>query len=446
MTENKDINAPNTAADNFALLLAETSMEMPKRVGLIIFFLVFVVFGSWAAIAPLEGHAAASGRVTVRSYSKTVQHLEGGIISDIKVQNGDSVRAGDAMLIIDNTQSMAQLEIASSQFVALKAREARLIAERDGLDEVIYPDIPSISDASVIQEKLAQNGIFQARRSANRGRREVLEQRIGQLREQITGLQALKASKLVLAASYAEELVDTKELLSQGFSDKTTLRAIDRNHAMYEAQAAEHASSIASTEVQIGETRLQILQLDRDFQNDVVTELGQVQTNLNDINERVTALEDIVSRTVVRSPADGIVNGLQFHTVGGVVGPGNPIADIVPQSEELIIEAGVSPIDIDRVSEGQEATIRFSSFSSAVPSIVGTVLSLSADALTDRNTGMSYYQARIEVTPEGMEDLGDLVLLPGMPAEIFIKTGSRTLLQYMLKPFTDSLARSLNED
>lgn len=447
MTDNKDTSAlqadPGAAAST---INDDTSMATPKRVGLTIFFLVFGVFGTWAATAPLDGNAVASGRVAVRSYSKVVQHLEGGIISDIQVQNGDSVREGDAMLVIDNTQSMAQLEIASSQFVALKAREARLIAERDGLDRVIYPNIPSISEASVTQETLAQNSIFNAHRAANDGRTEVLEQRIGQLQEQVAGLEALKASKLVLAESYAEELADTQELLDQGFSDITRLRELKRNHATFEAQAAEHASNIAAIGVQSGETRLQILQLDRDFQNDVVTELGEVQTNLYDVNERVTALEDVVSRTVVRAPADGIVNGMQFHTIGGVVGPGNPIADIVPQSEELIIEASVSPLDIDRVFEGQDADIRFSSFSSAVPTIVGTLLSLSADAFTDQNTGMSYYQARIEVSPEGLEELGDLELLPGMPAEVFINTGSRTLLQYLLKPFTNALARSLNED
>jgi epimerase transport system membrane fusion protein len=164
------------------------------------------------------------------------------------------------------------------------------------------------------------------------------------------------------------------------------------------------------------------------------------------VNERVTALEDVVSRTVVRAPADGVVNGMQFHTIGGVVGPGNSIAEIVPQSEELIIEANISPLDIDRIFEGQEASIRFSSFSSAVPTIFGTLLSFSADAFTDQNTGMSYYEARIEVSPEGMKELGDLELLPGMPAEVFINTGSRTLLQYLFKPFSNAMARSLNED
>jgi epimerase transport system membrane fusion protein len=250
-----------------------------------------------------------------------------------------------------------------------------------------------------------------------------------------------------LAASYAEELVDVRELLSQGFSDKTRVRELERSHALSSGEAAELTASISTTEIEIGEARLQILQRRREFLNEVVNQLGETQTNLKDVLERTTALRDIVSRTVVRAPAAGVVNGMQIHTVGGVVGPGQPIVDIVPQTEELIIEARVSPLDIDRVTEGQSVMIRFSSFGrGSVPTIFGTVLNLSADALLDQNTGASYYQARIEVTAEGIADLGSLTLMPGMPADTFIATGSRTFLQYLFKPFTNAMARSFIED
>jgi epimerase transport system membrane fusion protein len=424
----------------------DTSMKAANRVGFLIFFLVFGVFGLWAGFAPLDGAAHAAGTVMVKSYRQVVQHLEGGIISEIKVQNGDSVRAGEALLVMDNTQSMAQLEIANAQFVALKAREARLIAERDGLDAVTFSEALSATASSVRQEIQAQNGIFLARHAANAGAVEVLQQRIGQLREKVAGLEALRASKLTLAASFAEELGDTEVLLSQGFSNKTRLREFERNHATFEGQAAEHASDIASTEVQIGETRLQILQLQREFQNEVAMQLGETQTNLNDINERLTALRDIVSRTVVKAPVAGVVNGMQFHTEGGVIAPGTQIADIVPQGSELIIDAQVSPMDIDRVAIGLDATIRFSAFGSSVPTIFGKVINLSADAFQNPQTGAPFYMAQVEVTPEGMADLGDFVLLPGMPAEIFINSGSRTFLQYVFKPFSNALARSFIED
>ena len=427
-------------------LSPDTSMAMPRRVGMIIFFLVFGVFGGWAAFAPLDGAARASGIVTVKSYSKVVQHLEGGIVGDIYVQNGDHVVAQQPLLLMDDTQSVAQLGIANSQLVALKAKESRLIAQRDHEGAVTYPSSLDASEINVREEMTSQNQIFAARKAAMEGSVEVLEQRIEQLHSMLVGQSALKTSKETLAYSFTEELADVRALLSQGFSDKLRLRALERNVASLQGEAAELTANMAATEVQVGETRLLILQQDREFLNEVVSELGEVQTRLKDVNERVIALQDIVSRTVVRAPVDGIVNGMQFHTIGGVIGPGTPIADIVPQSVELILEAKVPVIDIDRVSVGQEATIRFSTFGTSTPTIYGVVLNLSADTLIDEMTGVPYYLARVEVTEEGMEELGDLVLLPGMPAEVFIATGSRTLLQYLFKPFRNAMARSFIED
>ena len=424
--------------------LVETSMEMPRRVGLTVFILVFVVFGGWAAIAPLDGAAHAPGQVTVKTYKKAVQHLEGGLVGSILAQNGDVVEAGEALLEMDDTQPLAQLEIANSQLVALQAREARLLAERDELTAIAYP--ASLSGANATEEVASQTSIFGARKASREGSIEVLEQRIGQLESKLVGLAALKDSKIALAASFADELEDTRALLDEGFSDKARLRSVERNLASFQGEAADLSATIASTEVQIGETRLQILQLNREFQNEVVNELGEVQTRLKDAQERSTALQDIVSRTTVRAPVAGVINGMQVHTEGGVIGPGTVIAEIVPLTEELILEVQVSPLDIDRVYEGQEAMIRFSSFGNRTPTIFGSLLSLSADAIQDPNTGMTYYLARVEVSPEGMADLGDLELLPGMPAEVFIATGSRTLLQYLFKPFSNAMARSFIED
>ncbi|HJO10861.1 MAG: HlyD family type I secretion periplasmic adaptor subunit [Gammaproteobacteria bacterium] len=447
MTENKNISPvlsdaqPAQGTPN-----ADTGIATPMRVGVSIFFLVFGVFGAWAALAPLEGNAYAPGSVAVKSYNKTVQHLEGGIVSEIRAQNGDFVNAGEALLVLDNTQSLAQLEINNGQFASFKATESRLIAERDGLDEVVYPAALSRGEIDASEEMNSQTQIFQARKSAYEGSIDVLEQRIEQLQSKLVGQQALKTSREELAASYAAELVDVQALLSQGFSDITRVREIERNYASFSGEAAELTAAIATTEIEIGEARLQILQQEREFRNEVVGQLGETQTRLKDVNERNNALQDIVSRTVVRAPEAGVVTGMQVHTVGGVIGAGSAIVDIVPQTDELIIDARISPLDIDRVAEGQETTIRFSTFSSAVPSIVGSVLNISADAMTDPNTGAPYYQARIEVTPEGMAELAELTLIPGMPADTFIATGSRTLFQYLLKPFTNAMSRSLIED
>ena len=447
-TENKKTLSDSKEAhiETEAENTVETSMEGPKRVGLIIIFLVFGVFGLWAAMAPLDGAAHAPGTVNVRSYSQVVQHLEGGIISDIMVQNGDMVDAGQPLLEIDNTQSLAQLDIITAQFVALKAREARLIAQRDRLGEVNFPESLNSNDLNVRQELASQTSIFSSQKASRESTIEVFEQRIGQLQSKLNGLDARKSAKEELAQSFAEELGDVGELLSQGFSDKTRLRELERNVASLKGDAAELAANVSSTEIEIGETRLQIILTEREFQNDVAGQLGETQTNLNDATERTNALQDIVNRTVVRAPAAGIVSGMQFHTIRGVVQPGLPIADIVPQSEEFIVDAQVSPNDIDRVAIGMDATIRFSAFGSAVPTIFGEVINLSADRIVDEVTGMPYYLARVVVTEEGKANLGDLILLPGMPAEVFIKTGSRTFLQYLFKPFSNALARSFIED
>ncbi len=438
MTE-KQLNPAET-------LHVETGIDAPKRIGLLIFFLVFGVFGVWAAVAPLDGAAHAPGTVIVRSNKQLVQHLEGGIVSEIRARNGDAVKAGDPLLILDNTQSLAQLEIANAQYIALRALEARLIAERDGLDAIAFPAELLSSDAYSRTETASQQQLFVTRRASLAGSVEVLEQRIGQLQSQLQGLRALQESKQELATSFGEELRDVQSLLVEGFADKNRLRELERQAALLRGEAAELTASISSTEIQIGETRLQILQQEREFQNEVAAQLAETQTRLKDAYERVTALRDVVNRTVVTAPVDGILNGMQVHTVGGVVPPGTPLAEVVPQSDELVIEARVSPIDIDRVAVGQEAMIRFSSFSSSVPNIFGQVIHVSADAFPDQATGMSYYTARVEVTPEGLASLGSLTLVPGMPAEIFINTGSRTFLQYVMKPFTNALARSFIED
>ena len=422
------------------------NFEKSVKIGLFTLFAVFGVFGLWAAFAPLEGAAYAPGTVTVKSYKKTVQHLEGGIVADILVRDGDLVEAGQQILVLDDTQPKSQLELINSQRISLVMREARLLAERDGLPEVIYPSNLEIIDAVVAREMSAQDQVFEARKTANAGRTRILQQRVTQLRNQITGLEAQQAAKESLANSFAEEIADTEKLLSQGFSDKNRLRELERNYASFSGEAAELTANIAAAELQVGETELQIIQQSSDFHNEVVTELSEVQTSINDANERLNAIRDIVSRTSILAPDSGIINGMQIHTIGGVLGPGSPIAEIVPESDDLVIEASVSPIDIDRVAEGQEARIRFSTFGSRAPTFFGTVLTLSADSLINETTRNPYYLARIQINSESAEDLGELVLLPGMPAEAFINTGSRTFLQYLFKPLSNAVARSFNED
>jgi epimerase transport system membrane fusion protein len=425
----------------------DTDLKTHSRFGLLSLLLLFGLGGIWAATAPIDGAAIAPGLVTVKSYSKVVQHLEGGIIKDIFVENGASVEADDPILEIDNTQPLASLEIENQRLFSLRALEIRLEAERDGIDRLVYPSTLISTGSRASEEMNAQVEIFDARLSAKNGSIELLEQRMEQLQSQITGYLGLQASKEKLTSSYNEELVDIKALLSQGFSDKNRLRDLERSVAILEGEVAELTSTIASTEVAIGEARLQILQQEKEFHNAVVSELREVQTGINDGIETAIALEDVVSRTIVRAPDAGIVNGLQVHTIAGVISPGMRILDIVPQEDDLIIEAQVSPTDIDRVAVGQEATILFSTFGmGTAPSVFGNVISVSADSITDQVSGITSYVARVEVSQESMDALADLTLVPGMPADVFIATGSRTLMQYIFKPLSTSIAKSLRED
>ncbi len=441
------IVSPRAVITQPAAPLYETEFDVPKRIGLTIAFLVFGVFGLWSAFAPIDGAVHAMGAITVKSYKKVVQHLEGGIVSEIRVQNGEMVNAGDILLVIDPTQHLAQLEIYTGQLFAFSALEARLIAERDGLDAVAYPDLLSAADNKAQVEKEAQDQVFAARKATREGAIAVLNQRASQLQSQIVGLEALQKSKAQLAASFSEELVEVRALLAEGFADKLRLRELERNHEVLIGEAAELTSNIAATRIQIGEAQLQIIQTQNEFQTDVVNQLAETQSNLKDTRERVTALTDIVSRTEVAAPDSGIVNNLQLHTIGAVIAPGSALMEIVPQSQDLVVEARVQVIDIDRVAMGQETTIRLPTFSSkTTPTLFGKVLNVSADAMVDEATRSNYYLARIEITPESLTDIADLVLVPGMPAEVFIKTPSRTFLQFVIKPLTDSLHRSFLED
>ncbi len=406
-------------------------------------------FGAWAALAPIDSAAVAPGVVTVELNRKTVQHLEGGIVRAILVREGDRVAPGDLLLRLDDTQALAQREIVRSQYLAGRALEVRLVAERDGYGEVTFPDdLLSAGDDPRVKEAIAgQQQVFAARARALSGETEVLAQRIEQLNEQIRGLEALSASKINRIASYQGEIKDFQKLFDKGLTDRLRLREMERLAAELEGERAEHQAAVAAARVKIGETRLEMVQLQRRQQTEVTQELRDVQAKLFDLRERMRALEDTVARTEVKAPVGGAVVGLAVHTVGGVVNPGGRILDIVPQDERLIVEAHVSPNDADRVSSGLEAQLRFSAFNlRTTPTVAGRVVTVSGDRIADPATKESYYLARIEVTREGIEDLRGLSLLPGMPVDVMIKTGERTFFEYLLKPLTDRVAKAFRED
>ncbi|MGX1127182.1 HlyD family type I secretion periplasmic adaptor subunit [Pseudomonas sp. HLS-6 TE3448] len=418
-----------------------------RRVGFLIVMVTFGLFGGWAVFAPLDSAALAPGVVTVKSYRKTVQHLEGGIVRELRVHDGDRVTAGDVLLVLDNTQARSETEMMRSQLIAARELEARLVAERDGAAEpAAVPDLDA-SDPRVREARDSEARIFQTRRNGLLGEIGLQEKAIRQIEEQIRGFRAIIASKQTLATSYQEEIVDLRALLAEGYVDKQRLREQERSLSRLQAEVAEHQSDSARAQVQIGEAELKILQLKKTFATEVAGQLGETRTKIYDLRERLATVQDRDKRTEVLAPESGMVMGMTVHTLGGVVNPGTPLMDIVPANEELIVEAQLSPTDIDRIVVGQLVDIRFSAFkSSATPVIEGQLLQVSADRLTNKETGTAYYLARVALTETGRKTLGNLALVPGMPAEVLINTGARTLLQYLIQPASNAFARSLIED
>ena len=418
-----------------------------RRLGYGILFVTFGLFGGWATLAPLDGAALAPGVVTVKSYRKTVQHLEGGIVHALHVRDGDPVQVGDALLELDDSQLRAEFEMVRSQLIALLAQKSRLQAEQRAHNGALpvpdfAPDDPRTQEAMANEEQ-----IFQTRRSSLSGEVSILEKTIVQLEAQIEGLEAMVYSKQELALSYAEEIADLRALLAEGFIDIQRLRDQERSLTRLRSEIAEHRSAMAQARLRISETRLQILQLTKAFDSEVASQLGDTHTRVRDLRERLAAIQSRLERTRIVAPESGMVIGLSVHTVGGVIGAGTPLLDIVPAEAELVVEARIAPTDIDRVAIGRNADIRFSAFkSSTTPVIEGLLTHISADRLIDTDTGMPYYLGRLELTEEGRATLGGLTLLPGMPAEVLINTGERTLLNYLMQPAGDALARSLIED
>lgn len=424
-----------------------------RFVGLIIVLSIFGGLGAWSALAPLSSAALAPGVITVENYRKTVQHLEGGIVKTILVRDGDMVKKDQILVILEDTQPSALLEVIRGQYFISLARESRLMAQQNGWDKILYPEelLEYQGDLRSKDAIQMQNQTFNVRKHAYQGEVELYQGQIEQLRAKADGLRAQKSSRDRLVNSYRSELRDFRELLKEGYADKQKVREFERNLAEKEGERGELISSFAAAELEISETQLKILQLQKELQREVAKELSEVQAELFELRERLQSLQDTVLRTDIKAPDAGMVLGLQVHTLGAVIPPGGKILDIVPQNEKLIVEARVSLLDIDRVSIGQIAEIRFSAFKSrTTPKVEGKLITVSADRLVDEESRDKepYYLARVEITSQGLEDLArsELKLLPGMPAEVLINTGERTLLQYLMDPLSDAVARSFIED
>jgi HlyD family secretion protein len=417
--------------------------------GIVILATFFLGFGSWAVLAPLSSAAVAPGAVRVEGNRKTVQHLEGGIIQELRVREGDVVQAGQVLIRLDRTQAQARYQALRHQYLSLLAADARLIAEREGRDRIAFPGAleNQSSDARVAAIVAGQKRIFETRRRSYRGQIRIFMQRIEQLYSQIAGLEAQVGSEDRQLALIAEETTDVDSLFSKGLERKARLLALRRQAAELAGRRGEHVAEIARAGQAIGETKLQILNLEERMAAEVANELKEVQAELAPTEETLGAAEDVLSRAEIRAPIAGTVVGLRFFTRGAVIGPGAPILDLVPRGDRLVIEARVNPLDIDVVEPGLPAQVRLTAFKQRrTPSLQGRIVQVSADRLDEEPPGTAYFKADVEIDPAAFARLDDISLYPGMPAEVLIMTGDRTLMDYLLAPLTDSFSRAFREE
>lgn len=429
---------------------APTATSAVILLGLAVVILTFAGFLGWAAYAQLSSAVIASGKVTVDSNRKAIQHMEGGIVKQILVRNGDTVEENALLVRLDETRAQASLAILQGKLDEALANEARLLAERIGAEEIVFPeDLMSRSNNDQIREALqGQQNLFTARRETLLGETEIHRGRIGQIGEQIQGLRAQQEAKTRQIDLIGEELEGLKTLLAKGFAEKNKVLALEREAARLGGERGEHIAEIAAAKTSISQSELEILQLRKDFMESVEQELRQVRGEIFDLRERVSASRFLLDHLEIRSPEGGIVVGLSVHAPGQVVQPGATILELVPLDDELIVEARVQPLDIDNLTLGQEADVIFTAFPQrTTPKLLGSVAYFSADRFEDDRSGEPYYLARIAISEDEVARLGEnRVLRPGMPADVMIKTGERTALDYLVQPLKDSITRAWREN
>lgn len=420
----------------------------PLRVGGVIILLTFGGLGVWACIAPIDSAAVAPGVVMVESNRRVIQHLEGGIVREILVEEGSKVHAGDILVRLEDTRARAQSNILQSDLDADMAVESRLIAERDGKSAIKFPqELVTRIEASGDRTMLAaQENLFRARAASIAGQKSILEQRMEQYKEQIVGFQSLQRSKEQQLATITEELTGLAGLLEDGYVTKSRVLALKREAARLEGETGDHIASIARAEQGIGEAKLQIFQLEKSHQEEVAKELRDVQERIVEAHQKVVAADDVLRRIDVVAPVSGTVLNLAIHTKGGVVGPGASIMEIVPDNDTLVLEVQISPLDIDTVRVGDTVSLHISAVDTRLtPVIFGTLDNISADRITDQRTGNAYYKGRVLISQEQLDRLGDHKLHSGMAVEAMIKRGEQSVIRYLMKPLIDSLSRSFKE-
>lgn len=416
-------------------------------IGYVLFALVFVGFFGWALFAPLGSAAPAPGMVVVENERKVVQHLEGGILDTLAVRQGDRVDKDQVLATLDTTQVQANLDVSFAQLLSVRARIARLRAERAGTATVNWPSVDEVEDVGRYREVISeQKALFAKRKNSLEGEVQILERRVAQLESRIRGLMETKVTQEKLLQSFETELESLNALLKEGFVDETRVRDLERRVVELRGRIQQISSDLQAAEIQKGETELQILQRQTVFDADVQTQLADLQAQRVQLEEQLRVAQDRLTRSVIRAPSEGVVLSIEVTTEGGVIPASQPFMTIVPDNDALVVEARVNPIDRDRVIPGQSAEVQFSSFdANALPKIYGELLSVSPDALTDRQTGLTYYKAVLTLSEGELKKLAGQDLIPGMPVNVLIQTGERTLWSYLTKPITSAMSRAMIE-
>ncbi|MGD1870796.1 MAG: HlyD family type I secretion periplasmic adaptor subunit [Neomegalonema sp.] len=411
---------------------------------------IFGGLGAWGSLAPIDSAVIAPGEFIVDAKRRTVQHLEGGIVDEILVRDGDLVGKDVPLVRLSDARARASLAIVDLAVRKDLALEARLLAERDGEAVIEFPPellAQTEDDAEVAEALMAQQRIFDTRRDAIDGEIEILMARIGQFEREIEGLDAQAASKSGQIELIEIEIADQETLFSKGQSTKSRLLALKRARLDLLGERGEREANSARTARQIGETQLEIMQRRRAVEREATGELEEVQARLRDLSERKVAAVDVLSRLQIAAPVEGVVVNLSVNTIGQVIQPGQILLELVPADVSTLLEVRVPVQDVDDVERGQVARLRLLAYNQrTTPEIDGVVDYLAADATTDETTGFSYFRALIRVPDDQLARLDGLALQPGLPAEALIRTGARTAVEYLTQPLVDSINRAWREN
>ena len=427
---------------------AQHSIRLHLIVGLSVVVLLVAGLGGWASTAEISGALIAPGSIVVESSVKKVQHPTGGVVGEVRAHDGDHVKAGEIVVRLDDTVTKANLAIVTKNLNGLLARAARLQAEQQGLDKVVFPAalLDHASDPDVKDVMASESKLFEVRTTGRAGQTAQLRERVTQLKEEIAGLTAQAQAKDQEVALVNKELVGVRQLYDQHLVQLTRLTTLERDGARLAGEKAQYVASTAQAKGKITETELQIIQIDKDMVSDVSKDLRETNDKIGEFIERKVTAEDQLRRVDIRAPQDGIIEQSTVHTVGGVIQAGDAIMLVVPQADDLQVEAKVNPADIDKLQIGEKTLLRLSAFNQrTTPELTGAVIRVSPDVTTDQRNGQSYYTIRVSMPPDEIAKLGEVKLIPGMPVEAFVQTGDRTMMSYLIKPLKDQLMRAFRE-